>query len=459
MPDEADVDAVYEEANLLFDQEKYEDAIKLYDKLIVEKKFGAEPPYMKAECLSNLNRFEEAIAWYDKAIEIDDEDALIWNGKGNAYYHQENYVQARVCYECAYDIDPEAVYYLFGIIETAILTGDLDEALHLAREALETTDNTSNVVLSWGFSIIALFFQQKPLNAIETIDELIAYMRKVETQNRIESGSSGSSAYAGADYDLCGMERVIGKRVTGATSKILQALLSYLKGETGIEQLAQACAEGSSAIAIEDVLVEDNTGTESPDVGEYPDLKAISDSTERAAIEQIDNLVQEYAGETGFQSFAFMFEEYDWNQDRGPAPFLEEILNRFFVEIVGGHVTRLSIDLDTLAAALLPEDQKELQATVATYAQAGAIFYFPHLEELFITASKLSDIVEAMRAASFGKGKEITLYVNVEMIPDIQEDLISLGKIDEITEIDEIPVDYQEEGKRVVGSMVWTATR
>jgi tetratricopeptide (TPR) repeat protein len=213
MPEEAEVDPIFEEANQLFDQEKYEEAIKLYDKLIVEKKLGAEPPYMKAECISNMSRYEEAIVWYDKAIDIDDEDALIWNGKGNAYYHLENYVQARVCFECAYDVDPQNVDYLFSIIETAILTDDFEDAVHTARDALQSNENVRTVVVSWGLSIIALFLQHKPLNAIETIGELVGYMRDVELQPRNEQIFTTSRMFTGADYDLCGIEKVISKRV------------------------------------------------------------------------------------------------------------------------------------------------------------------------------------------------------------------------------------------------------
>ncbi len=458
MSDEEEVDPILEEANRLFDQEKYQEAIALYDKLIVEIKFGAEPLFMKAECLTNLERHAEAITWYDKAIEVDDEDAMIWNGKGNAYYHLENYAQARVCFECAYDIDPETFAYLSSVIETAILTGDLGEAVEMAREALQSTEDTRKVVLSWGFSIIALFLDQKPLNAIETIDELVAYMRDVEHRFRVEQNNEEARAFTGADYDLCGIEKVVTKRASGATFRILQALISYLKGEVDVEQLARASDEGSKAVTLEDVLVEEATSAGVTAIEEYPDFNAIADPAEQGAIEQIEAIVERFDDDLGFQSFAFLFEEYDWNQDRGPAPFLEEISNRFFVDIVDGQVRRLSIDLDIIAAVPSPDGQKEARATAATYARAGTLLRFLNLEELFITARNLADVVEALRAASFGKGTELTLYVNVEMIPELQEDLISLAKVDEITEIDEIPVDYQEEGKRVVGSMVWTAT-
>lgn len=458
MPEE-EADPVMEEANRRFDEGKYQEAIALYDKLIAERRLGAEPLFMKAECLSNLGRHAEAIPWYDKAIEVDDENALIWNGKGNAYYHMEDYAQARVCFECAYDVDPEEPDYLFSIIETAILIGDLGEAVTMAREALRSTDNPRDVVLAWGFSIVALFLDQKPLNALDTIDELVAYMRDKEFRFRVEQGDEAARAFSGVGYDFCGVEAVASKQAGGATGRILQVLVSYLKGEADVEQLAKVSDEESDAISLEDVLRVEPPAGGGPVMEEYPDFTAISDPGERGAIEQIEAIIERFDDGMGFQSFAFLFEEYDWNQDRGPAPFLEEIDNRFFVEILDGQVRRLSIDLDTLAAAAIPEGEKGTTATAATYARAGALLRFLHLEDVFVTAAKLGDIVTALRAAQFGKGKELALYVNVGLIPGVQENLIGLTKIDEASEIDEIPVDYQEQGKRVVGSLVWTATR
>nr|MDO8083187.1 tetratricopeptide repeat protein [Candidatus Sigynarchaeum springense] len=449
-------DPILDEANRLFDQEKYQEAIALYDKLIVERKYGAEPLFMKAECLSNLNRYEEAIPWYDKAIEIDDEDAMTWNGKGNAHYHLENYAQARVCFECAYDIDPQESNYLFSIIETAILTGDFAEVVDIAREKIRRSTDITIIVFSRVFIIIALFLDHKPLNAMETIDELVKYIPDFESKPRDGSFYSTDRLFSSEEYDLCGIESFIAKRITGATNRILQALLSYLKGEIGIKKLSQAKADEFNNITLEDVLVENLPAGSSSILEEFPSFEAIIDPSERAAIERIDGLVKEFAREIGFQSFGFLLHEYDWNQDRGMAPFLNKINNRFFVDIVDGKVKRLSIDLDTLAAAILPDDHKGAVVTPQTYALVGGLFRFLHLDEFYITAQKLSDIVNAMRAASFGNGKELNLFVNVEIIPDIQEDLTSLRKIEEITEIDEYPVDYQDEGKRVVGSMIWT---
>lgn len=454
-PVEPVIDPLLEEANQLFDQEKYDEAIRLYDKLIVERKLGAEPLFMKGECLSNLGKHADSITWYDKAIEIDDENAMIWNGKGNALYHLDKFDQARICFECAYDLDPLTPDYLLSIIETALLTGDLDDAVNMGREALNATEDTRIVVLSWAFSIIAMFLQQKPLNALETIDELVQYMRDVEREY------IPGEKFTGAEYDLCGIEKLVGARARGATRRVLQALLSYMKGTIDTSEIEKIRIEESDNILIDDILVEVLPGEsgEVAEVAECPDVRIIKNVVEQALVEQINGLVEEYAVEVGFQTFAFLFDEYDWNADRGPAPFLEELDNRFYIDIVDGKVVRLSIDVDLLATALIPEVEASSKPDGSAIERVGSLLSFHDLEELYITAKNLPDVVSVMRHASFGKDKEITLFVNVERIPSTQESLLPLDKIDEITGISEIPADYQLKGKRIVGSMVWTATR
>jgi tetratricopeptide (TPR) repeat protein len=208
------------------------------------------PFFMKAECLSKMNQNGESIVWYNKAIEIDDEKVSIWNGKGIALYRLGNFVEARVCFERANFIDPQVPDYLLCAAETAILTGDLDLAINLARDVLNTTADQRAVNLSWGFGIIALFLQQKPKTAVETIDALVKYVRKKGMGNGKGGGRHG------AEYDLCGLGKLINKRVTGATHTIVQLLFSYLHGSADIEQLALALTAESRVMTMEDILVE-----------------------------------------------------------------------------------------------------------------------------------------------------------------------------------------------------------
>jgi tetratricopeptide (TPR) repeat protein len=444
-------DPIMDEANHFFDQEKYEDAIKLFDKLIAKKKFGAEPFYMKAECLQSLNRLEEAVAYYDKSIEIDDENPLIWNGKGNTFYHMDEFAKARVCFECAYDLDPENFDYLYSIIETALLSGDFEDATHLARDALDNAKMLPDIVLAWSFSIMALFLEGKPLNALETLAEMIAYMMNIEWEN------DPAKQFTGNEFDLCGVEKVMATAMDGATRRIVDAILSYIKGTMTTEQLASIDTAERENIRLEDVHVTPAEKIKS-ESEQYPDFRTIVDARERDILEKMDTMITKLDENLSFESFQSLFAEYEWGVDRGPAPFIEEISNRFFIDIDGGVIKRLSIDLDMLAAAGIDAGARASPGN-PDFDRTGAMLQFHQLEAIFITAENLDSIIRAMRAASFGEGREITLYVNVEKKPDIQADLLALGRVPEISEIDEIPVDYQEEGLRVVGSMKWTASR
>nr|MDO8114460.1 tetratricopeptide repeat protein [Candidatus Sigynarchaeota archaeon] len=456
-------DEVFDRANALFDQGKYEEALPLYEELIAAKKLGADPLFFKAECLANLGQSEtlspeesqklesESITWYDKALDIDDENELIWNGKGNALYHLGDYTKARVCFECAYDIDPENIDYAFSITETCLLTGDFQEASNLAQDALDTAEGTDDVAVAWAFCILLFFLEKKLVNALDTLDQFIAYFQG------IESDSDPDNDFRGVDYDFCGMEKAMVSSLSGASMEIVAGIINYLKGEISLDRLVEIQASEKDKVTFDDVHVKALEPQEkSPEA--YPDMREIADPRERESIESIDSLVDEFGDNVGFESFAFLFENYDWNVDKGPAPFLEELVHRFFIEIDNGHVKRLSIEINQMMSALL--ERKKPQAPITSIFQfLGEMLYCPQIEEIYITSMGLPAILEFMRGASFGKGREITLFVNADVIPGQQEDLLPLDKVTEISEIDEIPVDYQAEGKKIVGSMTWTAKR
>ena len=69
----------------LFQLEKYDEAIKCYDKAM-----EIQPNYSyawsgKGNVYSNLKKYDEAIKCYDKAIELESDNVYAWNGKGNVY--------------------------------------------------------------------------------------------------------------------------------------------------------------------------------------------------------------------------------------------------------------------------------------------------------------------------------------------------------------------------------------
>jgi len=116
--------------------------------------------------------------------------------------------------------------------------------------------------LSWFFIIVSLFLAHKPSKAINAIKNLIKEKRVL--------GSGG------VEYNLCTIEAVINKRISGATGNILHALISYLRGSVSTEQLAQVCAAEFHAVDLNDVVLVKSWNVKAPDFEEYPDLERSS---------------------------------------------------------------------------------------------------------------------------------------------------------------------------------------
>jgi hypothetical protein len=115
------------------------------------------------------------------------------------------------------------------------------------------------------------------------------------------------------------------------------------------------------------------------------------------------------------------------------------------VEIDNGQVRRLALDADVLDDII--EDRGMEQ-------NLGDLLYLPNLEELYLCGQSLMNIIGILRDARFKKGSEILVFIKVDKTLD-QENLLALENAPEAWEIDEIPVDYQEEGKKLVGSFKW----
>src|SRR6266699_1091567 len=61
----------------------------------------------KERSISELGRYEKALAAYELALRLDPDDALAYNGKGNALDDLNRYEEALVAYEQAIIQDPD----------------------------------------------------------------------------------------------------------------------------------------------------------------------------------------------------------------------------------------------------------------------------------------------------------------------------------------------------------------
>ncbi|MHA1683151.1 MAG: tetratricopeptide repeat protein [Promethearchaeota archaeon] len=437
----------------LFNDAQYTEAIEIFESLVEKRVLGPDPHFGMAECLQALGRYEESLDSYDKALELDEENDLFWNGKGVSLFYLREYGKAKMCFDVAFDLNDENLTYLLSSAEMSILVGYYKEARELARKALDKAQMTSDIVMSWAFSILAYLFDGKIVSAIETLIELVRFLEET-VQDLLPEND-----FKGTDYDFSGLEEIIKTGLRGASLTIMSAFTSYLHGKVPLDGFEAILHKEKDNISIEDLILvprfkgqADSLKTKGDD---YPDIDSIEGREERETLEYLDSLVEDFEGNTGFMSFSYLFSIYDWNADRGPAPFIIELENHFFVDIEAGAIRKIALDVDILKRALVSRGNDAGGRVFLN--KLGTILNYPKLDELYISCKSVSEILELLRAGNLGKQRELYVIMHVE-IPEGEDSLSALELLErapEAWEIDEIPADYQDDRDVQIFSMKW----
>jgi len=119
----------FEQAQDLFDEENYEDAISFYDKVLEIDSEDFDALFGKAISLGNIGKHEEAISFYDKVLEIDSEDIDALNGKALALDNIGQHEEAISFYDKVLEIDSEDIDALFGRALSLESLGREEEAI------------------------------------------------------------------------------------------------------------------------------------------------------------------------------------------------------------------------------------------------------------------------------------------------------------------------------------------
>ena len=102
----------------LYDQKKYDEAIKCYDKSLELVPKDSNVWSLKGIALDKLGKYEEAIKCYDKSLELGTKDNHVWAIKGNALDKLGKYEEAIKCYDKSLELgykNPRFILCLKGI--------------------------------------------------------------------------------------------------------------------------------------------------------------------------------------------------------------------------------------------------------------------------------------------------------------------------------------------------------
>jgi tetratricopeptide (TPR) repeat protein len=85
---------LYKQGNTLFDLQRYQDALAVYEKSVDIRSDYAQGWYGQGKTLYELNKYQEALAAYDKAIQIQPDYLEAWIGRGFSLKNLQRYQEA-----------------------------------------------------------------------------------------------------------------------------------------------------------------------------------------------------------------------------------------------------------------------------------------------------------------------------------------------------------------------------
>ncbi|MEI6103000.1 MAG: tetratricopeptide repeat protein [Methanothrix sp.] len=149
---------------------KHEEAISCYDKIILIHPRSADAWCNKAFALNGLNKFEDAIAAFDKAIEIKPKYSDAWNGKGIVMVNIEKYDEAIQAYNNAIKIRPKFAWAWNNKGWALANLNRYDEAVQAYDEAVRLDPK---FIDAWNNKGDALFHLDQYDGAIKAYDKMI----------------------------------------------------------------------------------------------------------------------------------------------------------------------------------------------------------------------------------------------------------------------------------------------
>lgn len=150
---EDEAEKLLEEGNRLFEDSKYEEAMRAYDKVLAIRPKYAEAWEKKGNALGKLGRHQEAVESYDKALALNPNELVTWILRGFELGHLNRLQEVVVSYDKALAIMPEATAIWDFRGDVLLKLGNYQEAVESYEESLKQHPNDPFI---WGKKVKAL---------------------------------------------------------------------------------------------------------------------------------------------------------------------------------------------------------------------------------------------------------------------------------------------------------------
>lgn len=137
-PDEINdkIESLDKFASGLQKNEKYENAIKYYDKILEIDSSNTDALSSKGHCFFMLSKYGEALECYDNLLEINPYDEYCYSSKGHVCFRMGKYDEAIKCYDKLLELNPNYSNAYLYKVDALIEMGKEDDAVDCFKKSL-----------------------------------------------------------------------------------------------------------------------------------------------------------------------------------------------------------------------------------------------------------------------------------------------------------------------------------
>ena len=139
-------------ASVYFFKKRYDDALRLYEKLQVLQPTNAEYCYRSGLCCAVEGNFSLAIVTFKEAIVRDSTEADYFSQLATAYFNQKQFDSAAYAYKKASLLDNDNAQTFYNLGLTYVKLDSLEEAMQVFKKAIQLyrPDNIAKVFVQMG---------------------------------------------------------------------------------------------------------------------------------------------------------------------------------------------------------------------------------------------------------------------------------------------------------------------
>ena len=133
---EEEIDSLYREATILFEEKKYQEALSLSDNIIAQDRNHMRAHFTKATILANQAKYEDAVDTFAKIIEMDNLNVEAYYLLGILSYKTSDFEGAKRQFRKVIYIDPDIVLAYFNLGNIYLYQRKFNEAVREFNNAI-----------------------------------------------------------------------------------------------------------------------------------------------------------------------------------------------------------------------------------------------------------------------------------------------------------------------------------